>query len=167
MANGTATAEGAAPASPQRTRYPGRAAAVFLLTVLLGPPLGGVILLSPVLFAISTSPLGLSGIASLLWEPMRLGYLMGTVPACVSGLWVAWKVWRNGTIGYREVAVAALAASTLPPIFFAMATVSSGVKLDPASISGIAFTFLYFAVAALVTAPACRWIAGRAGILPR
>jgi hypothetical protein len=103
----------------QKKRYMDRAAKVFLLSVLLGPLFGGLVLYMWIAITItfgnsplSTAPGVLIGnyftvsnvstyLVSLLFIPIG-GYILFGAPAVLSGGWIAFQTWRKGTFGVLE-----------------------------------------------------------------
>src|SRR5262245_61232401 len=100
----------ATPAEPRR--FAGRALKAFLLSILLGPPLGGWIFFTVIVLAKGDiQNLRLEAIGPTVIVSGLTGYFVGLIRAVPAGGWVAYKVWRDGTIGYLETAAAAAVVS--------------------------------------------------------
>jgi hypothetical protein len=103
----------------QKKRYMDRATKVFLLSVLLGPLLGGLVfyIWIAITITIGNNPLyaapGVQSdiyytvsnistyLVSLLFIPIG-GYILFGAPAVLSGGWIAFQTWRKGTFGVLE-----------------------------------------------------------------
>lgn len=141
-------------------RYPKRAVLIFLITVVAGPPLGSLAVLGPFYVSSLKPDVTLTQVGSAVGFAVFFGYIFGGVRACLAGLWIAYRVWRDGTVSYLECVDAALGATLIGSIYL---LVVSG----PDGWGAALLLSLFLCAAALVAAVACRWIAGRIGILPR
>lgn len=154
-------------ASPP-VRYQRRALAVVALVVLLGPPIGSLLIsvpVAPFLFAANVSDFSLSGLFSGLASAVMLAafaamfsYIYGGLAALISALWLGTRTYHCGTFGYEEAVLVAVVASCLGGLAMAML-----VFEQPSAY----LTFLVMLIpASIVSALMCRWLLGRLGILP-
>jgi hypothetical protein len=143
------------------TRFPKRALAAFLFTVILGPPLG----MLPMVFGLIVSRFktprpsdSLSDLASMAGDLLAGAYMLGLAPAAVAACGIAAVVWRQGTIGYLQTAFVAAGA-----LLFVLAVVSALLPAD--RLMAAAGASLLGLPLAIVSAFLGRWLVGR--ILPR
>lgn len=150
-------------------RFPGRAAATFLVTALAGPASGGLL----VLVAIGGPP----WVHSLLFDPHEPGsagtmlldvlgmaagvvlysYFFGGLHALLCGAVVAWIVWRTGRLSYRQAIVAAFGVSVAAAAVFA----GFGFGAGTTEIAARLWIGLILGIISVVTAVGCRWLLGR------
>lgn len=153
----------AAPVPPDAVvppRHVGQAIRIFLISILLGPPIGGWLFLGGVLlFGKKPSDgLTLEDVGGVVMLGGVMGYVMGITRASAAGGWVAYKVWRDGTVGYLETAAAAAVVSLIGVAYLAITSVPTGATVTLGLILG---------AVSVTAALTCRWIAALTGILPR
>lgn len=141
-------------------RHPRRAIAIFLLTVVLGPPIGGVTVLGPLFFTTPKPFLSPADFVAALGGTVLLGYVFGAARAALAGLWIGYRVWQSGRIGYLECVLAALADTLVGTIYLL-------ARVGPDGWVAALILNMFLGVAAIVAALGCRWIAGASGLLPR
>lgn len=92
-----------APAEGAPARFPLRALAAFLLTVLLGPFLGQLPIAIALIISTLQAPLPTDTLSNFVGKAGALvlwAYAIGAAPAIVAAAGVSAVVWRRGTIGY-------------------------------------------------------------------
>lgn len=127
-----------------------RAIGFALACLLLGPPIGGLLIMAglPVADAIasrgaSLARLSLNEAGSYLLSSLVVGlvsFAFGALPALASAIWVGWRTYHHGRFGYGEaVIVATIATLMLSQFKFPASpdpkTWTLGILVLPASIT--------------------------------
>lgn len=142
----------------------------FFITLLLGPPVGGMLFLVPMLIGVvsdaNAGPLldVLHAAASFTLLVLAFAYILGGLSALLAGLLIAWQVRKWGGASLRFVLLAAVLGGLSGSLLVYMLTAGDNVEPTLAELGGRALTNIALSlVAALVLLPLLR----RAGIPAR
>lgn len=152
-----------------------RFVAVVLVFFLLGPPIGGIALMSPV-FASALMDTGVSGadivgdiftwleeLGALLLFVGVFSFAFGGLAALLCGLWIAWRSRAGQVVTYVEGMLAGAAAGLLGDIVLSVAMRSAG---GSASQAEVYVTMIMFLVpSSVVAALVCLWLCRRLGLV--
>lgn len=149
---------------PGRPMTPRRFTLVLLVFAVLGPPLGALVFLSPMLassLAIAIADGARTG--ELLALPQLIGMIMlfsypfGGLPAVMSGAILGWHNGRSGNFpGYAPAALIGSAISFLAIVAFML--VDGGGRETPTDLLSLGAVFaIVGAVAAVICTAVCRW----------
>lgn len=121
--------------------FPGRGAAVAVVTLLLGPPIGSLVVTGFLFSGVFLTPVPDGGLGSqpdvveagvtFALLSALYSYIFGGVQALASGIWLGYRTWRVGTFTRREALIAALVVSVVSgSALFAMDTQGLGAIRD-------------------------------------
>ena len=155
-------------------RHPGRAIAVLLACLFLGPPIGGLLIvvayLAAVLYAAALygsstiPPDAIESFAGMTGLTLLFSYMFGGAQALACGAWLGLRTWRNGTVSFREVVLTATAISILAVVAFMIWERIEGRAPDPNTYAG---TGTILGILGIISAVVVRWLLIKLGILPR
>ncbi|MEQ8825857.1 MAG: hypothetical protein RIC14_15940 [Filomicrobium sp.] len=154
-----------------------RFVAVVLVFFLLGPPIGGIALMSPV-FASALMDTGVSGsdiagdlftwleeLAALLLFVGLFSFAFGGLAALLCGLWIAWRSRAGRVVTYVECLLAGAAGGFLGDIVLSLAMRATGGEASQAEVY---VTMIMFLVpSGVVAALVCLWLCRRMGLVAR
>ncbi|MCB1521532.1 MAG: hypothetical protein KDJ37_13280 [Hyphomicrobiaceae bacterium] len=127
-----------------------------LFIALLGPPIGGLVMVAVMTVAQFGSEAGASSTQPFWLDLLQItyfiaifSYLFGAIHSILSGIWLGRKVARDGTFSFREAIMTTLVVSVI-------------AGLPYVAKSGVIIVLLQ-TVSALWAAIACRWLLQRFG----
>ena len=131
----------------------GRSLGIVATTVLLGPAIGGIVVVAPIIASLwysgglaATPRFAAEGIVAFFLPFVAWSYLLGLLPAlsfgillCISAFWFRRNsVWAAGIIVLLAVAIALLIMSTTQRPSLAQALETSLIMIPAAFIAGVA-----------------------------
>ncbi len=152
-----------------------RFALVVLTFLLLGPPIGGFLMMLPgivgsIVFSSPsdwTFPNGgiviLEEIAGFFLIVAVFSFIFGGVAAFLCGLWVAWKTSDGGFVGYGQVLLVGAIAGVIGNLVLSLVLFSAGEKSSPAS--DFVWMFVYMAPLGALSGMVCLALCRRLGLV--
>lgn len=148
-----------------------------LVFAVLGPPIGGLILFLPSLFADLISSL-FSGqslvrllplVGSFLLLVSVSSYLFGGLPAVICGVIVGFRLALTGRVDFIFAVLSGVLSSLAFMGLLALGEVQRALRLSNTSaemFSTISLNHFYFCILSAISAAVCWWLCRRLGLVP-
>ena len=152
-----------------------RFALVVLTFLLLGPPIGGFLMMSPgivgaIIFSSPSDWTFQDGFLKFLTEiggfvimVAAFSIIFGGVAAFLCGLWVAWKTRAGGFVGYGQVLIVGAIAGVIGNLVLSLLLFSAGEKSSPAG--DFVWLFVYMAPLGAMSGMVCLALCRRFGLV--